>query len=381
MPGKSTGSHLIFLTGSGGVGKTSLAASLAIAGALRGFKVLALTIDPAKRLADTLGVASDESFGHPVPVTVESGKEFHAAMLDYPTAAAELIDYYCPDKSLAESIKSNRIFRTVIHAGAGAEEFIALGQVFRISEDATYDYIIVDTAPTHYALNFFLGPDRLLQFIDPEILEKVLAPLKRFQLKGVLTVQSQIGKILNRIIQSLVGIGLISDLTRLSQDLNLLINDFRTRVHKMHGVLRNPGTTSCIIVTGPDAFELSETHSTIKTLQHAGIALKSVIINQVYPALDPDLESERIQPVISCLTSDYGIDSRLIHRLNQQLRRLSTRGKLEADRISAFCKAIPGDLKVDTVPYIPKELTSLENLQTLHPFLESLIELLLSESG
>ncbi|MCD4655732.1 hypothetical protein K8T06_17555, partial [bacterium] len=177
--------HLLILSGIGGVGKTTLSASLGLSGALQGKQTMTVTIDPARRLADTLGFQISGDKPQVIPMasltsTPNNNGSFKAVMLNLDTVAEELVRRYAKSTDEADRIITNPIFRIAMKQMAGAEEFLALGKLYQLLSDEPLDLLVVDTAPSTHAHDFFQGPDQLLKILDPKTMKRIKSPIKRF---------------------------------------------------------------------------------------------------------------------------------------------------------------------------------------------------------
>ena len=178
---------LVICVGSGGVGKTSMSASMGLWAALQGRRVLVLTIDPARRLANSLGM---EEFGN-VAVEVDlqrdtGGGELWAMMLDTTTTFDSLVERLTLDEEARSAIRDNRIYSTVQDAFAGSQEYMAGEALYDVVHSGNYDLVVLDTPPAKNALDFLDASDRLLRFLDPRILKWFLSPYDERKVFGML---------------------------------------------------------------------------------------------------------------------------------------------------------------------------------------------------
>ena len=172
-PGRRFGEHrIVVCVGCGGVGKTTIAAATALAGARTGRRALVLTIDPARRLADALGIGALGNEPQALPTErlralgVPEGGSLSALMLDMKSTFDELVARFAEDEATRERILSNRIYQHVSDALAGSVEYSAMEKVYQLAGRADYDLIVVDTPPAQHALDFLEAPQRLLEFLD-----------------------------------------------------------------------------------------------------------------------------------------------------------------------------------------------------------------------
>jgi anion-transporting ArsA/GET3 family ATPase len=366
--------HLIMFCGSGGVGKTSIAASLAYLGALSGRSMIGFTVDPARRLKDALGIRSEVNDLQLVfPLEEEKAQgSLRIAMLDTEKAADELVDRYCSSAETAQSIKASRIFRSAINGMIGSEEYIALGKVFQMVTDLDMDFLVVDTAPTKYALNFIEGPDRLLKVLDPAVLSPVISPLLKFKILGSLSPQSKVGSILNQIVQSILGIGLIQEISDLATALSSMFVGFRTRVYEMHKILRDPDAVSIIIIANPESNSLKEATQIANALSASGIQIKAIIVNQIrapYLLNFDQIEKTAILEDAKQLSPSH---IQTCSDLVQFTLDYKNRLQMESKIISDFRQSLNQQSLFVRIPFFPDEFHTLDKLKMLHPYLDEL---------
>src|SRR5512134_2338079 len=208
------GRGICICAGSGGVGKTTTSAALAAGLAARGKKVAVLTIDPAKRLADSLGL--EELGNEPKRVDprlfeaagVEMRGELCAMMLDAKATFDELVRKHAPDAETRDRILENRIYRQLSAALAGSQEYMAMEKLFEIHHDGDYDFLVLDTPPSRDALDFLDAPKRLTQFIEGRGMQMFMRPTG-LATKVVGRGSSMAFSVLKRV----TGLDLLSDLS------------------------------------------------------------------------------------------------------------------------------------------------------------------------
>src|SRR3954469_11966048 len=166
--------RMIICCGSGGVGKTTTAAAIALEGARRGHKACVVTIDPAKRLADALGLESLTN--RPGRINGDGPGELWALMLDTKTTFDDLVIRYSADADQAQGILENRLYRNISGALSGTQEYMAMEKLYELHAEGGFDLIVVDTPPTRNALDFLDAPKRLTQFIEGKSLRVFMKP-------------------------------------------------------------------------------------------------------------------------------------------------------------------------------------------------------------
>ncbi len=263
--------------GSGGVGKTTTAAAIAVQAALSGKKTIVLTIDPAKRLATTLGI---NRFTHsPKKITLEKDIQMFAMMLDTKETFDFLIQKYAPSKEVAQKILTNHIYKFFSTLMAGTQEYMALEKLYELHESHDYDLIVLDTPPTKHALSFLEAPDRLAHFLDENILKWFLTPYLKagtFSLK-MLTSGSHL---VFKLIEMLTGLHVLYELSDFLLNLQGLYSGFRERTLKAQEILKSQ-QTAFLVVTNPERAVFEQALELHKRLSQLQVSLGGFIVNRV----------------------------------------------------------------------------------------------------
>jgi anion-transporting ArsA/GET3 family ATPase len=275
--------------GSGGVGKTTASAALAAGLAARGQKVAVLTIDPAKRLADSLGL--DELENEPRRVDprlfdragVEMRGELWAMMLDAKATFDDLVRKHAPDAETRDRILKNRIYRQISNALAGSQEYMAMEKLFEIHQEGRYDFLVLDTPPSRNALDFLDAPKRLTQFIEGRGMQMFMKPTG-FATRVVGKGSSMAFGVLKRV----VGIDLLADLGEFFQAFSGMVSGFQERAKRVSELLADPATTF-LIVCGPQGEPIEEAVYFHRKLVEAKLPVGGVIVNKVHYETEADL--------------------------------------------------------------------------------------------
>jgi anion-transporting ArsA/GET3 family ATPase len=331
------GKRVCICAGSGGVGKTTTSAAIACGMAARGKKVAVLTIDPAKRLADSLGLPElgnqerqvDPALFEEAGVDSEGG-ELWAMMLDPKQTFDEVVRAHAPDAETRERILDNRIYQQLSSALAGSQEYMAMEKLFEIWAEDRYDLLVLDTPPSRNALDFLDAPRRLTQFIEGRALQVFLRPTG-FAAKVVGGGTSMALGVLRKI----TGVDLLEDLTEFFQAFSGMVGGFQERAKRVNELLANDETTF-LVVCGPQGEPISEAVYFHRKLVEADLPFGGVIVNKVHYEAphelavdldksltgvldDPDLASR-----VAANHADFGVlarrDSRNIERLAAELR-------------------------------------------------------------
>jgi anion-transporting ArsA/GET3 family ATPase len=365
----------IVCCGSGGVGKTTTAAAIAVRAAEAGRHVAVLTIDPARRLAQALGLA--EMGNEPLPVTTidaSSGGSLDAMMLDMKRTFDEVVmTHAAPDK--AEQILENPFYQAVSSSFAGTQEYMAmerLGQLISEYVDGRprWDLIIVDTPPSRSALDFLDAPKRLGSFLDGRFIRLLMAPARvggrtyvRFMSVGMSAVTGAMTKIL--------GAQLLQDAQTFVAALDTMFGGFRERAEHTYALLKDPGTAFVVVAT-PDRDALREASYFIDRLGEETMPLAGLVANRVQMTYVPSLSGSRALGAAETLESQRRRaddwtegDSAALLRLHAHL---DDQGRRHAAAIGRFVAAHP-DIPVVQVPTGAHDINDVGELREIGVYL------------
>jgi anion-transporting ArsA/GET3 family ATPase len=282
------GRRIVVCAGSGGVGKTTTAAAIAMGMAERGLKVAVVTIDPAKRLADSLGL--EELGNEPRLVDperfsehgVEIRGELWALMLDSKRTFDALIERLAPDAATRDEILANRIYQQLSSAVAGSQEFTAIAKLYELDQEGDYDLLVLDTPPSRNALDFLDAPARLTGFFQGRAIKMFLRPAGLG------------GRILGRgtgvvfgLMERLTGVDLLHDLSVFFRALGGMIDGFTERAARVGALLEDPGTTF-LIVAAPRHDPVEEAIFFHRKLADAHMPFGGLVVNRVHMVGSPD---------------------------------------------------------------------------------------------
>jgi anion-transporting ArsA/GET3 family ATPase len=275
--------RVVVVAGTGGVGKTTSSAALAIALAHRGRRVCVLTVDPARRLASALGL--DLAEGTATAVAGPWAGALTAVQLDAGRTFDGLLERYGAPADTVESIRRNPIYRSLAGALGGTQEYMAVERVYELSASGHYDVVVIDTPPARNAVELLDAPDRLLGFLTHPIVRALLAPTK-FSLRAA----SLATAAATRTIGSVVGTDLVGDVVSFFQAFSSLHEGFVERARAVGRLLGEPGT-AYVLVTTPRGDALEETRWFADQLARRGAGVSGVIVNRVHPSFttrDPE---------------------------------------------------------------------------------------------
>ncbi len=269
------GADVVVCCGSGGVGKTTTAAAIGLELAARGRRVVVVTIDPAKRLADAFGVAGGLG-NDPAPLPTAAG-ELWAMMLDAAATFDGLVRANAPSQEQAERILANRFYRNIAGALSGTQEYMAAERLHALHTDGRFDVVVVDTPPTRDALDFLDAPGTLSRFLDHPLFKLMMAPTRRGL--RVLNVAAQ--PVL-RTIGRVVGSEVLADAVAFFQAFEGMETGFRERADEVTAVLRAP-TTRYVLVASPKRDTVEEAAYFAGRLRRAGLAVAGLVVNRSTP--------------------------------------------------------------------------------------------------
>jgi len=332
--------------GSGGVGKTTVAAALGAGLAARGEKVAVVTIDPARRLATALGVAELGNEPRRVDPALFSAHgleltgELWAMMLDPKRTFDDLIDSLAPDEATRDEILANRIYSELSSAVAGSQEFTAMVKLYELHAAGDYDTLVLDTPPSRNALDFLEAPTRITQFLEGRAVRVFLAP------SGIAgRVVGRGTGLVFRVLERLTGVDLLRDLSVFFRSLSGVLDGFRERSTGVGALLRDPASTF-VIVTSPERGPVEEACFLHERLAEAGMPYGALIVNRVHP---PELTEADPDAARAPLESELG--PRLGARVLANLADFSVLAARDRQSIAELLAAL-GEDSASVVPHL-----------------------------
>lgn len=273
---------LVVVVGSGGVGKTTLAASMGVLSARQGKDTLVMTFDPSLRLKDALGV-SEEAKNQEMQVPLDAPGRLSASLLDARQTFDRLIQRYAPDEESGRRILENRFYQHLSGSLGGILEYMAVERLFEVEAEGRHKQVILDTPPTRQALDFLEAPARIVGFLESGAIRVALKPW--FDEEGRLRSASKwgpLGRQAERFLDDVVGLDLLRDMAEFFQAFGPLFEGFRERAMAVEQLLRSP-KTRFILVSGPGEERIPDTLFFARRLEQAGFHLGPVIVNRVHP--------------------------------------------------------------------------------------------------
>jgi anion-transporting ArsA/GET3 family ATPase len=358
------GKEVCICAGSGGVGKTTTSAAIAAGLAARGKKVVVLTIDPAKRLADSLGL--EELGNEPRRVDPrllrDAGSdgegELWAMMLDAKATFDELVQKHASDEETRDRILGNSIYQQISGALAGSQEYMAMEKLFELHATGEFDVLVLDTPPSRNALDFLDAPKRLTQFIEGRSMQVFMRPTG-FGMKLVGRGTSMMFSVLKKI----VGIDLLADLQEFFEAFSGMVGGFQERAKRVTELLGDPATTF-LVVCGPQGEPIQEAVYFHRKLVEADLPVGGVVVNKVHYDLEAmtgggdvtkelrkSLKSKDLAKRVAANFADY--------------QALAERDAANIDRLARELKQD----RVIRVPYLDEDVHDLEGLLEIDRYL------------
>ena len=351
--------HLLVCCGAGGGGTTTTSAALALRAAELGRKVVVLTIDPARRLAQSMGIEQLDNTPRPVPGVDGSGS-LDAMMLDMKSTFDEVVLAQAgPEK--AKAILENPFYIALSSSFAGTQEYMAmekLGQLHRDSqEQGTWDLIVVDTPPSRNALDFLDAPERLSSFLDGRFIRLLLAPAK-----GPARVMGAGFSLVVNALTKIIGAQVLTDLKMFVTAFDTLFGGFRQRAQQTYALLQHRGT-AFLVVAAPEPDALREAAYFVERLTGDRMPLAGLVVNRASPMPTGDLSADAAMAAAEKLRAGQPGDA---SELTAGLLRLhADRVRIvERERVlrSRFASAHPG-VATAVVPALASDVHDLDGLR------------------
>jgi anion-transporting ArsA/GET3 family ATPase len=354
------GVRIVVCCGAGGVGKTTTAAALALRAAEQhGRRTVVLTIDPARRLAQSLGLT--ELDNRPRPVKIDNGTpdggELHAMMLDMKRTFDEVVEAHTTP-ARAQEIFANPFYQAMSSTFSGTQEYMAMEKLGQLRAMERWDLIVVDTPPSRSALDFLDAPARLGRFLDGRMLRLLLTPARAGG-RSVFRLATASFGLFSKTVQRVVGTQLLTDLAGFVDALDSMFGGFRERAEHTYQVLQDP-QTAFLLVAAPEADAIREACYFASRLVAERMPLSGLVLNRVHATAVPSLpaaDSQRAAEAIDAAHPGAAAALRVHAALMQQVVR--------EQRMSArFTRAFPA-VPFVAVPAQPTDVHDLEGLRAV----------------
>ena len=350
------GKRIVVCAGAGGVGKPTTSAALALGLAAGGARVAVVTIDPAKRLANALGLHALENEPRRVDARrlrghgLEISGELWAMTLDPKRTFDDLIARLAPDEATRRDILANRIYQQLSSAVAGSQEYTAMAKLYELDRDGGFDVIVLDTPPSRNALDFLDAPERLTKFLEGRALRALLAPTglaAKIVGRGTSVILGGLRRV--------TGVELLEDISTFLRSLGGLLAGFRERAAGVQALLADPAT-AFVVVASPEHEPVEEAIFFRARLSEAGLPFGALIVNRVHAPVRGDVPSG-LEPALAekVATSAAEIDAL-------------------ADRDAAAIAHLQSELGVTDavlVPHLAHDVHDVDGLIAIHAHLFS----------
>ncbi len=360
--------RVLVCVGSGGVGKTTIAASLALWGAMSGQRTMVLTIDPAKRLAQSLGLAAlsgnpqrlDPDIFRAAGVDVRGPMD--AAMLDQVSAWDEFIRRNAASEESAKNILDNEFYQHLSQTFAGSTEYMAVEELCRIDETGDYDLIVLDTPPTTHALDFVEAPRKLREFLDRTAVRRFVMPYASVGWSAWKTASKSARFILSKI-EDATGVQALRQIAEFVVAMESVFDGISERSEKVEKMLSGP-QTAFLLVAGPEEQILDDSEYLESRMRELGMPLKGVVMNRVHdePA---DEEGEQWDDYIFSLVGyleDHGITRPVQNWMIEVYEDARRTAHTETIRREAFQMGLDEAVEIVSVPEMDRDVHDVSGL-------------------
>ena len=376
--------RIIVCCGSGGVGKTTIAAAIGLRAAERGRHVVVLTVDPARRLAQSMGLTALDNTPRPVSLgkngaaadaseadgagepdeAAESDEagSLHAMMLDMKRTFDEIVEAHA-DPDRAAQILANPFYQSLSSSFAGTQEYMAMEKLGQLRRAEEWDLIVVDTPPSRSALDFLDAPQRLGRFLDGRLLRLLVAPARLGGKAGLRVLNAGFGMVTG-VVTKVIGSQLLKDVQTFVSAMDTMFGGFRERAEYTYRLLRTPGTTF-LVVAAPEPDALREASYFVERLERDGMPLGGLILNRVHSSPAARLSAARSLAAVETLQSLPESDSSALAvtalKLHaERMRQVAAERRL-AQRFTAAHPLVP----VGRIPAQPEDVHDLDGLRVI----------------
>ncbi|HUI27451.1 MAG TPA: ArsA family ATPase [Candidatus Kryptonia bacterium] len=359
--------RIVICAGSGGVGKTSTAAAIALYGARRGARTMVLTIDPARRLADALGLhgAGHEMGGAARALPVEGGGSLTAMMLDQKGAWDALVERHAPSPEVRDRIMANRFYQHLSQSFAGSQEYMAVEQLCELHDSGKYDLIVVDTPPTQHALDFLEAPQRIADFLDKGVVKWFVKPYFSAGWATLRFVNRTVG-VLFRKIEEATGVAALAEVSDFFTSMGGLFENFEGRVRRVYELLR-ARTTAFVLVVSPEEQVLREAEYFCRMVGELRMTLRAVVFNRVHREFAGRVRSIDRDRLVDLIARGGG--QSVSEALADNFLRFEAVARGDMVRMEFFRRQLPKSVAVAQVPNFDADLHDMASLSKMHPYL------------
>jgi anion-transporting ArsA/GET3 family ATPase len=374
---------VIVCAGSGGVGKTTTAAAIALWGATRGRRAAVLTIDPARRLADSLGLRLPGGAEVVVPAKllreqgIDAAGTLSAMMLDQKGAWDSLVERHAPSAEIRERILKNRFYQHLSQSFAGSQEYMAVEELARLRDSGRYDLIVVDTPPSRHALEFLEAPRRLNDFLDRKIIRWFVKPYVAAGWSAMRFFNRTAAFVL-RTLEEATGVTVLAEISDFFGGMQGLFDGFGERTERVYRELKSP-KTAFVVISSPEEEVLEEAEYLSDKMAALGMPLRAVVFNRVHQEFtDPidrgdfprgEIRGDDQERVEACLRRSGLSPASLAKRLARNFVAYQDVARGDGLRLEMFARGLPRQVPIVRVPNFSTDLHQLGALARMHPYL------------
>jgi len=381
--------RIIVCVGSGGVGKTTAAAALGLWGARRGRRTVVITIDPARRLATSLGLKAVGREPREIPRElleaggIRAGGTLAAVMLDQKGAWDALVERNAPSPEVRDRVLANAFYQSLSQTFAGSHEYMAIEELSRLHEDGRYDLIVVDTPPTKHALDFLEAPQRLADFLDRGVIRWFVRPYLLATSTSMRVMNRTLSFVLRRL-EDATGVSALITISEFFGAMSGMFEGFHGRVERAYGILRGRAT-AFLLVTSPDEQMLGEAEFLSGKMAELRMPLRGVIFNRTHSEcpLPRGLagfgegrdaagdEFAAMRGIVERALAARGdaVDPQGVQALVENFLYYQTIARGEGLRMEAFTRGLRRGVPTARVPDFSEDVHDIRGLTAMHPYL------------
>jgi anion-transporting ArsA/GET3 family ATPase len=356
--------RIIVCCGSGGVGKTTAAAAIGLRAAEHGRRACVLTVDPARRLAQSMGLTSLDNTPRPVDIDGVGGGSLHAMMLDMKRTFDEIVEAHA-DPDRAAQILANPFYQSLSSSFAGTQEYMAMEKLGQLRRSGEWDLIVVDTPPSRSALDFLDAPQRLGRFLDGRLIRLLSAPA-RSGLSAMRVLNAGFS-MMTGALTKILGAQVLKDAQTFVTALDTMFGGFRERAESTYRLLQAPGT-AFLVVAAPEPDALREASYFTERLDEEQMPLAGLILNRVHTSTAPRLSAARSLAAAETLEIPAGPNAPVASSLTAAALRIHAErmqlGKRERRLAEHFSSTHP-DVPVVMVAAQPEDVHDLDGLRVI----------------
>ena len=355
---------VIVTCGSGGVGKTTTAAATALLAAEAGRRTVVLTIDPARRLAQAMGLTELDN----TPRAVEGVKgDLHAMMLDMKRTFDDVVLEHSSAER-AEQIFANPFYQSLSSSFAGTQEYMAMEKLGQLVASGEWDLIVVDTPPSRSALDFLDAPNRLGRFLDGRMIRVITAPARAGGRTGLRVMTAGIG-IFARVFSKVLGGDLIRDLSSFVAALESMFGGFRERAEQTYQLLKQPGT-AFVVVAAPEPDALREASFFVDRLTAERMPLAGLVVNRMRRSAAPKLAAARAEAGADVLAAKPADPASTLAAAALRVHAETASAAVHDARMSRRFSSAHPEVAVVEVPALPADVHDLDGLRRISELLD-----------